>query len=59
MAGAESPEVVAQTALTAARASKPKLRYTAGKLAGRLRLLRTYAPAALLDAGLRKDLRLA
>jgi AcrR family transcriptional regulator len=37
---------------------KPKLRYTAGSLAKRLGLLRSFAPAGLVDAGLRKDLRL-
>jgi NAD(P)-dependent dehydrogenase (short-subunit alcohol dehydrogenase family) len=58
MAGAEGPEVVAETVLMAARVSKPKLRYTAGSLAKRLRLLRSYAPAGLVDAGLRKDLSL-
>jgi NAD(P)-dependent dehydrogenase (short-subunit alcohol dehydrogenase family) len=59
MAGAEGPGVVAQTVLLAAQAVKPKLRYTAGSLAKRLRLLRTYAPSGLVDAGLRKDLSLA
>lgn len=59
MAGAEDPAVVAKTVLQAARAQRPKLRYTAGRLAARLRLLRTFAPARLMDAGLRKDLRLA
>jgi NAD(P)-dependent dehydrogenase (short-subunit alcohol dehydrogenase family) len=59
MAGAEGPEVVAEVVLKAARAQKPKLRYTAGGLAARLRLLRTFAPAGVMDAGLRKDLRLA
>jgi NAD(P)-dependent dehydrogenase (short-subunit alcohol dehydrogenase family) len=58
MAGAEGPEVVAETVLKAALASKPKLRYTAGGLAKRLRLLRSFAPAGLVDAGLRKDLSL-
>jgi hypothetical protein len=58
MAGAEGPDVVAETVLLAALASKPKLRYTAGTLAKRLRLLRSFAPAALVDAGLRKDLSL-
>jgi len=58
MAGAEGPEVVAATVLRAAQANRPKLRYTAGGLAARLRFLRTFAPAGLLDAGLRKDLRL-
>jgi NAD(P)-dependent dehydrogenase (short-subunit alcohol dehydrogenase family) len=59
MANAEGPDVVAHTVLKAVRAPHPKLRYTAGTLAKRLRLLRTLAPAAMMDAGLRKDLRLA
>lgn len=58
MAGAEGPEVVAMTVLAAALADKPKLRYTAGALAKRLRLLRSFAPAGMVDAGLRKDLSL-
>lgn len=58
MATAESPDVVAETVLEAASAPRPKLRYPAGKLAKRLRLLRRFAPAALVDAGIRKDLRL-
>lgn len=58
MATADAPGVVAEVVLKAARAANPKLRYTAGVLAGRLRLLRTYAPAGLMDAGIRKDLRL-
>ncbi|SFG08743.1 Short-chain dehydrogenase [Duganella sp. CF458] len=59
MAGAEGPGVVAETILKAALASKPRLRYTAGTLARRLRLLRSFAPTGLVDAGLRKDLSLA
>jgi len=58
MATADAPSVVAEVVLKAAHAANPKLRYTAGVLAGRLRLLRTYAPAGLMDAGIRKDLRL-
>jgi NAD(P)-dependent dehydrogenase (short-subunit alcohol dehydrogenase family) len=58
MSTAEGPEVVAETILKAALAHKPKLRYTAGALAARLRLLRTFAPAGLMDAGIRKDLQL-
>jgi len=58
MNAADSPSVVADVVLKAASAARPKVRYTAGKLAGRLRLLRTFAPAAALDAGVRKDLRL-
>jgi NAD(P)-dependent dehydrogenase (short-subunit alcohol dehydrogenase family) len=58
MANADDPAVVAEVVLEAATAVQPKLRYTAGPLANRLRLLRRFAPAALLDAGIRKDLRL-
>ena len=58
MEAAESPAVVAEVVLKAASAARPKVRYTAGVLAGRLRLLRRFAPAALVDAGIRKDLRL-
>jgi len=58
MATADQPGVVADVVLKAATAARPKLRYTAGGLAARLRLLRTYAPAGLMDAGIRKDLRL-
>ena len=58
MATAEQPGVVADTVLEAANAARPKLRYAAGRLAKRLRFLRRFAPAALVDAGIRKDLRL-
>lgn len=58
MATAESPDVMAETVLEAASASRPKHRYAAGKLAKRLRFLRRFAPALLVDAGIRKDLRL-
>jgi NAD(P)-dependent dehydrogenase (short-subunit alcohol dehydrogenase family) len=58
MATAELPGVVADTVLKAANAAHPKIRYAAGKLANRLRLLRRFAPAGLVDAGIRKDLRL-
>jgi NAD(P)-dependent dehydrogenase (short-subunit alcohol dehydrogenase family) len=59
MAAAEGPQLVAAAVLKAAQAQKPRLRYTAGGLAMRLRLLRTFAPANVMDAGLRKELRLA
>ena len=58
MANAEPPSVVAEVVLKAAEAARPKLRYTAGVLARRLRILRTFAPAVLMDSGIRKDLRL-
>jgi NAD(P)-dependent dehydrogenase (short-subunit alcohol dehydrogenase family) len=58
MATGDEPAVVAEVVLQAAIAVRPKLRYTAGRLANRLRLLRRFAPARLVDAGIRKDLRL-
>ncbi len=58
MAGADEPGVVAEVVLEAASAARPKPRYTAGGLASRLRWLRRFAPAGLVDAGIRKDLRL-
>jgi NAD(P)-dependent dehydrogenase (short-subunit alcohol dehydrogenase family) len=58
MGAADAPDVVADVVLKAATAADPKLRYTAGAVAGRLRLLRRFAPASVIDAGIRKDLRL-
>ena len=54
MAAADQPDVVADVVLQAVSAARPKLRYTAGGLALRLRLLRRFAPAGLVDAGIRK-----
>lgn len=56
--GADGPEVVAETVVRVAQAAVPKVRYTSGDLASRLRLLRRFAPATLVEAGVRKDLRL-
>ena len=58
MAGGDEPGVVADVVVKAAIAAHPQIRYTAGGLAKRLRLLRRFAPAGMLDAGVRKDLRL-
>jgi hypothetical protein len=58
MATADEPAVVADVVLQAAMAARPKLRYTAGGLANRPRLLRRFAPARLGDGGIRKDPRL-
>ena len=58
MASADEPGVVASVVLQAASAARPKLRYPAGALARRLRWLRRFAPAGLVDGGVRKDLRL-
>src|SRR5213592_775504 len=56
---ADEPGVVADVVLKAAIAARPKLRYGAGALARRLWLLRRFAPAGLMDTGIRKDLQLA
>ena len=58
IATGDDPAIVADVVLEAATADRPKLRYVAGGRARRLRLLRRFAPAGLLDAGIRKDLRL-
>jgi NAD(P)-dependent dehydrogenase (short-subunit alcohol dehydrogenase family) len=58
IAAGDEPGVVADVVLKAARAERPQLRYSAGALAHRLRLLRRFAPARLVDAGVRKNLRL-
>jgi short-subunit dehydrogenase len=58
VAGGDDPKVVANVVLKAANAKHPKLRYAAGKLACRLSFLRRFAPAALVDSGMRKELRL-
>jgi NAD(P)-dependent dehydrogenase (short-subunit alcohol dehydrogenase family) len=58
VADAEEPGIVAAVVLQAAAAARPKLRYTAGRVASRLWWLRRFAPAGVMDAGIRKNLRL-
>ncbi len=58
VASGDDPTVVADVVLKAASAARPQLRYTAGSAAGRLRLLRRFAPAGVLDAGIRKNLQI-
>jgi short-subunit dehydrogenase len=50
----DDPAVVARVVVKAATSRTPKLRYPAGPLARRLALLKKYAPAGLLDKGIRK-----
>lgn len=57
MVTADRPEVVAEVIVKAATAARPKVHYTPG-LAARFNLLRRFAPASVLDAAVRKDLRL-
>src|SRR5438552_7325534 len=56
-AAGDQPAVVADAVLKAATATHPKVRYAAGAAASRLRLLRRFAPAGIVDAGIRKTLR--
>jgi NAD(P)-dependent dehydrogenase (short-subunit alcohol dehydrogenase family) len=58
IAAGDEPSVVAGMVLEAASAARPKLRYTAGGIAGRLRFLRRFAPAGVVDAGIRRTLQL-
>jgi len=58
MATADKPRVVADVVLRAVTAARPRVRYTAGGLASRMRFLRTFLPAGLMDAGVRRDLGL-
>lgn len=58
MAIADAPEIVAETVLAAAEASVPQRRYTAGKVARQISLLRRFAPAQLFDKSLRKQMHL-
>ena len=54
MAKGDDPAVVAAVVVAAATAPKPKLRYTAGPLAGRVSALRRLAPARVFDGQIRK-----
>ncbi|AIE87343.1 oxidoreductase [Fimbriimonas ginsengisoli] len=56
--GGDAPSIVADAVLKAALAAHPKVRYTAGRRAGLLKILRRFAPAGMMDSGLRKQLRL-
>jgi hypothetical protein len=58
IADADDPAVVADAVLKAAIAAHPKLRYPAGGRANRLQWLRRFAPAGMIDAGIRKNLQL-
>ncbi len=58
LAVSDDPSVVADVVLKAATAARPKLRYTAGALASRLHFLRRFAPAGMVDAAIRTELKL-
>lgn len=50
----DTPEIVADMVVKAANTTTPKRRYTAGKLAGRVRFLRRFMPESFVDGILRK-----
>ncbi len=53
------PAIVAQVVLRAATDATPRLHYPVGRVAKFLRLLRSIAPAAMVDQGVRKGFGLA
>jgi NAD(P)-dependent dehydrogenase (short-subunit alcohol dehydrogenase family) len=55
----DNPATVAKVIVAAATDAKPKLRYTAGPLAARVKTLRRIAPARAFDRQIRKINRLA
>jgi len=55
IANGVDPFVVASAVLNALTSPSPRLRYTAGREARVLALLRKYAPSSLLDKGVRKQ----
>jgi NAD(P)-dependent dehydrogenase (short-subunit alcohol dehydrogenase family) len=59
VASGDDPAVVAKVIVAAATDARPRLRYTAGPLAGRVRTLRRIAPARAFDRQIRKLNRLA
>ena len=58
MKAADSPELVASAVVKASTAGNPQRRYTAGKAARQISLLRRFVPAAAFDKSLRKQMRL-
>jgi NAD(P)-dependent dehydrogenase (short-subunit alcohol dehydrogenase family) len=58
IAKADPPEVVAKTVVTAATAATPQLRYTAGRDATTVSLLRRFVPTSAFDKSLRKRMQM-
>ncbi len=58
MRKADAPSVVAEVVVKAAQDPQPKARYTAGKVARQLSLLRRLLPNRMLGKALRKELKL-
>jgi len=58
MPKADRPEMVADAVVKAATDARPRRRYTVGKAARQVSLLRRFAPAEMFDKTLRKQFRL-
>ncbi|HUG24382.1 oxidoreductase [Piscinibacter sp.] len=58
MTTADPPDVVAKAVVAAATAATPRLRYTAGRVAKKVSLLRRFVPASAFDKSLRKQLQM-
>jgi NAD(P)-dependent dehydrogenase (short-subunit alcohol dehydrogenase family) len=58
MKNADAPELVASAVVKAATAATPRPRYTAGRMARQVSLLRRFVPEAAFDKSLRKQMRL-
>ncbi|HMH61658.1 MAG TPA: SDR family NAD(P)-dependent oxidoreductase, partial [Bradyrhizobium sp.] len=58
MKTADSPEIVAERVVEAATAKSPRLRYTCGKTARQVSVLRRFVPERMFDKSLRKQMGL-
>lgn len=58
MKTADTPELVANAVVKASTAANPHRRYTAGRAARQISLLRRFVPASAFDKSLRKQMRL-
>ncbi len=58
MTTADAPEVVAESLIEAATAASPRRRYTCGKAARQVSILRRFVPERMFDKSLRKQMRL-
>ena len=58
MKDADAPELVASAVVKASTAATPRPRYTAGRMARQVSLLRRFVPESAFDKSLRKQMRL-
>ena len=54
----DEPGLVAEVVLKAATSAHPKIRYTVGRMASRLKLIRRFAPAGMFDSAIRREMKL-